>query len=399
MTRKWFSPNGAEERPFVSRGKRVSGCALLFALTVLITVATYSATEFWALRAWDSSESHVVEIVEIGSETRYEPDEDVPFRTVDVELLVRVLTGEQKGRVFSIVATQAEDGGLKLRRGLYYILISDVFEDGSAQYSISDVFRISSVISVIALACACLMVFAGRAGVMALLGLGLSIACLLWGYVPLAAKGVSPANLAFLAVFFISLVTVFCVVSRKQAKIVALLGTLGGIGGAFAAGYTVVGLWQLSGLAGENAALLVTTMPGIDIRGILLASVIIGAVGAVLDVSISITAAMSELVDYDVTIELSRLWTSGLRVGSEVLGSMINTLVLAYLGTSLPTAILISNAGANFIGLMNDPYVSQEIVQSLAGTAGLVLTIPITAAFFILQEKFSRRKIRANRKV
>ena len=379
-----------------STKKSAAGYALHFALRLalaaLIAVMAYYATEFWVLRSWSLLGAHVVEIVEIGSEVHREPDESIPFRIVDVELLVRVLTGEQSGRFFSIVATQAGDGGPRLRRGGYYTLISDTFEDGSVQYSISDIFRIPYVISVIVLACATLVAFAGRVGIMALLGLGLSIACLLWGFVPLAAQGVTPVPLAFVAVSFISLITIFCVVRRKQARGVALLGTMGGIGAACVIGYLVTGLWQLSGLAGNDAALLATTVVGIDMRGILLASVIIGAIGAVLDVSISITAAMSELVEYDAAIKLSRLWNAGLRVGSEVLGSMINTLVLAYLGASMPMALLISNAGADFIGLMNDQYISQEIVQSLAGTAGLILTIPMTAAFFVLRENFSRRK-------
>ena len=395
---KAVSQNKFKVSASVFEGKSAAGYVLRFAMAVLVTFAAYFATEHWTLRTWDSSESHIVEIVEIGREIHQDYENEVLFQVVNVELIVRVLTGEPKGELFSIVAAQAEDGGPKLRKGRKYILISDIFEDESVQYSISDVFRVPSVISGIVLACACFMAFAGRAGAMALLGLGLSIVCLLWGYVPLAAQGVAPVPAAFLAVFFISLVTVFCVVRRKQARIVTLLGALGGIGGAFLVGYLVVELWQLSGFAGNNASLLATTIVGINIRGILLASVIIGAVGAVLDVGISITAAMSELVEYDPAIKLSRLWTAGTRVGSEILGSMINTLILAYLGTSLPMAILISNAGADFLGLMNDPYVSQEIVQSLAGTVGLVLTIPMTATFFVLQEKFSRQKIRGKRK-
>ena len=377
----------------------IAGYASRLALAVLVSVVAFFAAEFAALRLWDVNESLIVQIVEIGHETSRGFEEDSPFQSVDVELMIRVLSGEQAGNFFSIVAMQAEDVGVELRVGRNYVLVSDVFEDGSAQYSIADVFRLPSVISVIILSCALLAVFAGRAGVKALLGLGLSIACLLWGFVPLAARGFSPVPLAFLAVFFISLVTVFCVVHRKQARIVALLGTLGGIGGAFIIGYTTVWLWQLSGLAGEGAALLSTTMLGIDMRGLFLASVLIAAVGAVLDVGISITAAMSELVEYDADIKLSRLWSAGVRVGTEILGSMINTLILAYLGTSLPIAILISSAEPSFLGLMNDPYVGQEIVLSLAGTAGLVLTVPITAAFFVLREKISRRKKRAGRKV
>ena len=127
-------------------------------------------------------------------------------------------------------------------------------------------------------------------------------------------------------------------------------------------------------------------------RRLLLASILIGAIGAVLDVGISITASMAELVDYAPDIPLRRLLTAGLNVGSEVLGSMINTLILAYLGSSLPMAILICSAGANLLGLLNDPYIGQQIVQSLAGTVGLLCTIPTTAFFFVVQEGWNRRR-------
>jgi uncharacterized membrane protein len=359
----------------------------------LVTVSVYFAVEYWTLRTWNSEESLVVELVDIGETSPRDPGEGL-FRTMDVAMVVRVLSKEQQDKTFSIVATQMEEGGPQLKKGRHYILVADVFEDDTVQYSIADAFRIPLVVSFITFACTCLAAFAGRAGVMALLGLGLSLGCLLWLYVPLAAKGVSPVPLAFVAMFFITLATVFCVVRRKQARTVALLGTLGGIGGAFVIGYSMVELWQLSGLAGENASLLASTIPGMDMRGILLASVAISAVGAVLDVGISITAAMSELVEYDDAIALPRLWAAGVRVGSEVLGSMINTLILAYFGTSLPMAILISNAGANFRGLLNDPYIGEEIVHSLAGTSGLVLTIPMTATFFVIQEKLLRQKRR-----
>ena len=126
-------------------------------------------------------------------------------------------------------------------------------------------------------------------------------------------------------------------------------------------------------------------------RGILLSSILVGAIGAVLDVGVSITASMSEFVDYDPDIHLDRLLLAGLNVGKEVLGSMINTLILAYIGSSLPMAILISSGGVNITGILNDPYIGQEIIQSLAGTLGLLFTIPVTAFFFVIQEGFRRR--------
>jgi uncharacterized membrane protein len=372
------------------------GYFIRFALTVLSMVAVYSAVDFWTLRNWNTSESLVVEIVNIGEEKVLSPEEgnQEPFQTVETILAVRVLTGERKEETFPIAVTQMEGSGLELKNGRRYILIVDVFDDGSMQYSITDAFRIPSVVGVVVFVCGCLIAFTGLVGAKALLGLGLSIACLLWVYIPLIVKGVPPVPLAFLAVLFISVATIFCVVHRKQARAVVLLGSMGGVSGAFLLGTAMVELWQVSGLAEESASLLVTTIAGMDIKGILLSSVVISAVGAVLDVGISITAAMSELVEYDPEITGLCLWTAGIRVGSEVLGSMINTLILAYMGTSLPLAILIGNAGADFWGLMNDPYVSQEILQSVAGTSGLLLTIPITATFFVLRERVLKKKFR-----
>jgi uncharacterized membrane protein len=373
------------------------GYAIRFALAAVLAASVYSAVDFWTLRNWNSKESLVVEIVDIGREkilsapasAESGPDEEAegPFRTAETEVAARILTGTQKGRIFSVAVTRMEGGGVELEKGGRYILFTDTFEDGSMQYSIADAFRVPSVAGAVAFACACLIAFAGRAGARALLGLAVSIAALLWGFVPLTSRGFPPIPTAFAAVFLISGATVFCVV-RRGRRAVAFLGTLGGTAGAFLLGRLMVGAWRVSGLAGENAPLLATTVPGIDIRGILLAAVVIGAVGAVLDVSVSITAALSELAEHDPGISALDLWASGLRVGTEVLGSMINTLILAYLGSSLPMTILISSAGADFWGLMNDPYVGQEIIHSVAGTSGLLLTIPATAAFFVLREKF-----------
>jgi hypothetical protein len=88
---------------------------------------------------------------------------------------------------------------------------------------------------------------------------------------------------------------------------------------------------------------------------------------------------VAELSTYDPQITPTRLWQAGLGVGREVLGSMVNTLILAYLGGSLPFVVLIAEAGPTFFGFFNDPSIAEEIVRSLAGTMGLLLTVPITA--------------------
>ena len=380
----------------------IKGFLLRLFASLLFVALVYWAAEHWTIRTWNTQDSLVVELLEAGPEaprraaasdapSREAETEDEPFPTLERVLRVLVLTGEQEGRVFTLVAVRLEGSGVPLLPGRRYLLVEDVFEDGTRQYSIADAYRIPSVSAFVALVAALLLSCAGWAGFRALLGLSLSIVCLLWGMIPLVASGWPPVPLAFSAVLVISTATVLCVVKRSRCRSVALLGSLGGVGCGFLLGAAMVLVWQLNGLAGEGAALLASTSPHIDIRGILLASILIGAIGAVLDVGVSITASMAELVDYDPEIPLRRLWTAGISVGSEVLGSMINTLILAYLGSALPMTVLISSAGADVVGLLNDPYIAQEIVQSLAGTAGLLLTIPVTALFFVAHERWARR--------
>lgn len=280
---------------------------------------------------------------------------------------------------------------MNVKAGGRYLLIWDVFNNGSIQFSIADSFRITSVIGIVMLICSLLLAFSGRGGFLALLGLGASICILLLTMIPLTTMGWNPVWLALASVFIISTVTILCVVRHARYRTVALLGSLGGVLCGFLCGSAMVYLWDLTGLAGEGAALLASTLPHLNMRGLLLASVLIGSIGAVLDVGVSITASMSEFVDYDENIELDRLLMAGLNVGGEVLGSMINTLILAYMGSSLPMAVLICSAGVDWVGILNDPYIAQEILQSLAGTLGLLFTIPATAFAFVTAESFRRR--------
>ena len=136
----------------------------------------------------------------------------------------------------------------------------------------------------------------------------------------------------------------------------------------------------MTGLENDSAVLLFSVAPHLELRGLLLAAVMVGAIGAVLDVAVSVTSSMAELYSYDPSIPIRRLWQAGINVGSDVLGSMINTLILAYLGSSLPFVVLIAMEGPDFTALVNDPHIAQELLRSVAGTVGLLLTIPVTAS-------------------
>ena len=364
---------------------------LIFAC--LISWAFYCAVDYYAVHNWDNNESLIVRVVEAGPEVAIPPetDEEETYEMLERDTVLQILSGTGGDELMHVKTVRLAGTGIEVVDGRRYLLVWDMFSDGRVQYSIADAFRVPSVAGIFMAVCAILIAMTGFRGLFALLGLGASIAVLIFTMIPLISSGWSPVALALASVLIIATVTILCVVHHVRYMLVALLGSLGGALCGFLMGAAMVFLWQLSGLAGEGSALLASTLPGLNMRGILLASVLIGSIGAVLDVAVSVTASMSEFVDYDNDIPLDRLLLAGLNVGGEVLGSMINTLILAYMGSSLPMAVLICSAGAEFSGLMNDPYIAQEIVQGLAGTLGLLLTIPVTAFCFVMQESLRRR--------
>ena len=361
--------------------------ALKITALLIVTAAVGYGVESAALSLWSEEESWVVRLemwrphqasAQEALEAADSPD-DPNWQVKKVDALFTYLTGEARGTTKSLMVEQLEDSRLKLLSGRTYLLMRDRYEDGVVQWSVADRFRLPWVAMFVFFVCGLLIIGAGRAGLRAILGLGLSLLYLTKVFLPMILAGYSPIWGALLAVGVSSLVTVIMVVRRPRWRLVAFAGSLGGCLAAFFMGWLGIWLWQLSGMASDHGILLASTLPGLNMESVFLASVIIGATGAVHDVAISISSALAELADYDSLISVARLWRSGVSVGREVLGSMVDTLVLAYFGGSLFTVLLMAQAQPEWHLLFNDAMVAQEIVQSLAGTMGLVLTVPITA--------------------
>ena len=371
---------------------RTKGFITRLVIAVIISWMFYSAVDYFAVYKWNDTDSLIVRVIEAGPESIIpaENDEQESYEMLERNTVLQILSGSRTDEIITVKTVRLSGSGLEVTEGRRYLLVWDMFSDGRVQYSLADAYRVSSVAGVVMLVCTVLICLTGVRGFLALLGLAASIGVLVFTMIPLTIKGWDCVWLAIASVFIISTVTVLCVVRHARYRLVALMGSLGGVLCGFLCCAAMVYMWGLNGLAGEGAALLASTLPHINMRGLLLAAVLIGSIGAVLDVAISITASMSEFVDYDSKIPLDRLLLAGLNVGSEVLGSMINTLILAYMGSALPMAVLVSSAGVELSGLLNDPYIAQEIVQSLAGTLGLLFTIPATAFSFVVEESIRR---------
>jgi uncharacterized membrane protein len=140
-----------------------------------------------------------------------------------------------------------------------------------------------------------------------------------------------------------------------------------------------------------EALLLARGDTGLKLEGLLLSGILISAEGAVMDTAMSVASAMAELKEKKPEIGLAELFRSGMHIGKDTTGTMANTLVLAFAGSSFNMMILIYSYQVSFLQLMNTDFVAVELVRSVAGSLGIILTVPcvaiITAALLCRKQK------------
>ena len=131
----------------------------------------------------------------------------------------------------------------------------------------------------------------------------------------------------------------------------------------------------------EAESLLLTAVDnGLKIRGLYICGILIASEGAVMDIAMSISSAVSELHSVNPSLTPAQLFRSGMNIGRDAMGTMANTLVLAFAGTSLNMMIFIYAYDVSYIQLLNTDFVAIEVIRSLAGSIGIILTVPVVAA-------------------
>jgi len=231
----------------------------------------------------------------------------------------------------------------------------------------------------LALAFAALVVLLGRLrGFMALIGLVLSFGLLLWFVLPAILEGRSPVLVSCVGAGAIAYGVIYLAHGLSLQTTVAVLGTVTGV--TLAAGLSLawVPLAQLTGLGTETSYVIQATGVQVDPSGLLLAGIVIGALGAIDDVSVTQASAVWEIRDADPSASGRALFRSGMRVGRDHVGSIVNTLALAYVGASLPLLIVFELSDLSFERVIGSEIVATEIVRTLVGSIGLVASMPVT---------------------
>lgn len=253
---------------------------------------------------------------------------------------------------------------------------------GGRDYSITDRQRSTPMIWMTALAVAVILAFGRWRGVTSLVGLAVSFAILLLFVVPAILDGSPPLLIAVVGSAAIMFAALYLTHGVNVHTSVAVAGTLASLVLTGVLGALFTSLMHLTGYGSDASSYLSVARAGLDLRGLLLAGIVIGALGVLDDVTVTQAVTVAEMTPAATT--RWSLYGAAIRVGRAHVGSAVNTIVLAYAGASLPLLLLIA-AGSQPIGeLLTSEFLAQEILRSAVGTIGLVASVPITTALAVL---------------
>lgn len=309
------------------------------------------------------------------------------YTTKVQQVKVQITTGKFKGKVIDLENICAESFiyNLTVEQGEEVLITIETDESGNYLNAyITDHVRDKYIVLLTVLFFALIILLAKFKGLKTVLTLIFTVLMIGKFLLPLILKGYNPVILSIIVSAVVTAVTLVAVGGINVKTTSAIAGTIGGIVTAGILAH-LVGNWaKLTGLSGEEAQMLlfIPQQISLDFKGILFAGIIIGTLGAVMDVSISIASSMDEVRKINPDIKTYHLFEAGMNVGRDVMGTMSNTLVLAYTGSALPLLLLFMAHKTSISKVVNLDLIATEIIRALTGSIGLILTIPITAGVF-----------------
>ncbi len=285
------------------------------------------------------------------------------------------------------VPLSAGPGAPRLTEGDDVVVAASEGADGTL-YGVVDHQRSTGLLVLGAAFVLALVAFGRWRGVTALAGLAITFVVLLVFMIPAMLSGEPPVLVAIVGSAAITLTVLYLTHGPSQQTTVAVVGTLASLGltGALSA-VAVAGL-HLTGVT-DDISTAVELTHGVDVRGLLVASIIIGSVGVLDDVTVTQSATVTELARANPSYGFGDLYRAAARIGRSHIASVVNTIVLAYAGSSLPLLVLIVADNGSLGDVVTTQLMSQEIVRSAVATIGLIAAVPLTTALAALATRAS----------
>lgn len=351
---------------------------LLSILYMSVAVPAYSQTD-GQMQTTDNLDYATGRVVKVNAESQNKLlQESFGGSQTVQDVDIKILSGKLKGKTVRTQNQLTENPAYDIKVKPNDRVIVDVEKDGSKyNYYLADRERLPALMLLGGVFLMLMLLVGGLKGLKSLASLIITSALMFLVLVPAVLHGL-PAVPVTIAVSVVA--TVFAMFSVGGFTVKSCSATIGTVLGVIIAGLMsvlVIMTAPLSGLHDQESIMLWTSRQDLNFTGILTSAMIIGSLGAIMDIGMTMASCIAEVHESEPSAGIRRLFMAGLNVGRDIMGTMANTLILAYVGSAFPLILLTVNAP--LIKLINLNSIATEITSALAGSIGIILCVPITA--------------------
>lgn len=359
---------------------------IFFALMAIVLFLSPSASFAQGIHN-DYQGTHRGKVVEVKSEEIREiPGTDAEHLYQEIE--VEVLDGPQAGEFITI-----ENDYLELEKGDKFYFNHNVFIDGTELYAVVNIDRRESLIFFAVLFVVAVIAFGGWQGVRSIVALVGSFVAIFYVLLPGLLHGFNPLFVSLAVASVILASAIFFTHGFNRESVVAYSGTMIAVLLTGVLAIIAVSMSDLSGFVSDESVYLnINTDGALNFTGLLLGAIIIGVLGVLDDIAITQAAVVTELFDSNKSISRREVYSRALRVGREHVGALVNTLVLAYAGVSLPLLLYFYMSPISVWSLINSEVFATEIIRTIVGSIGLIMTVPIVTGLAVFYLKGYKSK-------
>lgn len=324
-------------------------------------------------------------VLEITSEAEEEiKTNNYSFRRMIQNINVKITSGKYKDEIIEVqnIIDDRIAYSIVIHEGDRIMVYLQEDQEGNILSAYADeIIRDTYLLYLLIFFIIALSVVGGIRGIKAIIALGLTAVVIIKLFFPLIIMGNDPIIVSVLLCIGIIIISLFIIGGINKKSISAIIGTSGGV--ILAGGLALIFgfMARLTGLGNQEAQMLkfIPQEISFNFQGLLFAGIIIGSLGAVMDVGMSVASAMNEIKETSPQIKTKPLIKAGINIGRDIMGTMSNTLILAYTGGTIHLIILFMFYEIPIVEIINQDVIASEIVRALAGSIGLVFTVPFTA--------------------
>lgn len=297
------------------------------------------------------------------------------------KVVAKVTEGQYKDNTYEIKNNISRLYNYKVEEGTKVVLILYKQNNGNMIWDVYGYDRSSMIYVLAGIFIIVVIIIGGVKGIKSLVSLMFTLVTVIFLMLPLMFRGVEPMLAAVVSATLSIIVTLSLVSGINKKTVTAIIGTISGVVISGIIAYIFGELTHSSGMTMNDTESLIYIAEGtnLKVKGIMFAGILIASLGAVMDVAMSISSSLFEIYEVNKNIKQIDLFKSSMNIGKDIIGTMTNTLILAFAGGSITTLILIFAANMPYNKFINLEVLAIEIIQGLAGSIGIVLSVPITA--------------------